>query len=218
MEELVSCILSQHTSDANSFPAFYRLRDRYPTWDLMANATPEEIADEIRAAGLANQKAKSISRCLTVIHEKTGAYNIDFLGAMPILEARKWLTSLPGVGPKTASIVLCFAFGMDVIPVDTHVYRVAWRLGLIPEGVGEDKAHDLLLAKTPPGYSFRLHMDFIQHGRAVCRAPLPKCEACVIAEFCRWLRHKGPDRRQKELTSRRKRGVSGRAKSGKDQG
>ncbi len=92
-------------------------------------------------------------------------------------------SELPGVGPKTASIVLCFAFGMDVIPVDTHVYRVAWRLGTIPEKTGEAKAHDLLQAKTPPGYSFRLHMDFIQHGRAVCKAPLPRCEACQITNL-----------------------------------
>jgi endonuclease-3 len=210
MEELVSCILSQHTSDANSFPAFYRLRDKYPTWEGMAKAIQEEIAETIRAAGLANQKAKSILKCLQEIHKKRGEYNIDFLGEMKPIEARNWLSQLPGIGPKTTSIVLCFAFGMDVIPVDTHVYRVAWRLGIIPENTGEAKAHDLLQAKTPKGYSFRLHMDFIQHGRAVCKAPLPHCEQCSITEFCNWYKRKGPERRQKELRSRRSRGVSGR--------
>ncbi len=218
MDELISCILSQHTSDANSFPAFYRLRERYPTWEEVLGAGPEAVAEEIRSAGLANQKSKSILRCLNEIHTKTGKFDIDFLGDMGAVQARNWLAGLSGVGPKTASIVLCFAFGMDVIPVDTHVYRVAWRLGLIPEGVGENKAHDLLARAIPPGSAYRIHMDFIQHGRAVCKAPLPRCAECVVRDFCRWLRKNGPERREKELRSTRNRGVSGRGKSGKHKG
>ncbi len=203
MDELVSCILSQHTSDANSFPAFYRLKGAYPTWDKVAAAPAGELADVIRAAGLANQKARNIQACLREIRDRNGGYDIENLRAMPFLEAREWLTSLPGVGPKTASIVLSFAFGMEAIPVDTHVYRVAWRIGLIPEGVGEAKAHDLLLERVPKGLGFRLHMALIQHGREVCKAPLPLCERCLASDVCRWFRRDGPAKRRKELRAKR---------------
>src|SRR5690348_1688770 len=112
MQELISCILSQHTSDANSFPAFARLQNKYPTWQKVVDAGPEKVAEVIRSAGLANQKSKSIINCLVEIKARQDDYSIDHLGRMPLIEARNWLTSLPGVGPKTASIVLCFALGM----------------------------------------------------------------------------------------------------------
>jgi endonuclease-3 len=194
MEELVCCILSQHTSDANSFPAFARLRAAYPTWEEVVDAGPEKIADVIRAAGLANQKSKGIIRCLQEIKKRTGDYSLEHLRSMPMLEARDWLVSLPGVGPKTASIVLCFALGMEAIPVDTHVYRVSWRIGLIPEGIGETKAHDLLLRVVPAKYAFRFHMACIHHGRATCKAPLPICAKCPVTHMCRWYREGGARR------------------------
>jgi len=199
MEELVSCILSQHTSDANSFPTFDRLREGYPDWQLAVDDGPEKVADVIRAAGLANQKSKSIVRCLVEIHRRTGSYSLDLLRTMPMLEARDWLTSLPGVGPKTASIVLCFSFGMAAIPVDTHVFRVSWRLGLIPEDMNEAKAHDALLAVVPGDLAFRFHMALVQHGRMVCKAPLPRCDVCNIRDYCQWYKKGGPDKRRQEL-------------------
>ncbi len=202
-DELVSCILSQHTSDANSFPAFHRLKAKYPDWDQVIKAGPEKIADVIRAAGLANQKAKSIINCLIEIKSRTGSYSLDFLKDVSLMEARAWLTSLPGVGPKTASIVLCFALGMPAIPVDTHVYRVSWRIGFVPEGIGENKAHDLLLKVVPSEWAFRYHMALIHHGRAVCKAPLPACDRCVVADQCRWYKAGGPQKRARELKRRR---------------
>jgi endonuclease-3 len=204
MEELVSCILSQHSADANSFPAFTHLRETYPTWEDVATAGPEALAEVIRGAGLANQKARSILGCLAAIHARTGEYALEVLRDMPTLEARDWLRTLPGVGPKTASIVLCFALGRETIPVDTHVYRVSWRLGLIPEDLGESKAHDVLMNLVPPELAFRYHVTLIQHGRVTCKAPLPSCERCPITDACRWYRQRGPEKRRAELAQTRR--------------
>jgi len=186
MDELVSCILSQHTSDANSFPAFYKLKKKYPSWDGLARSKAETVAHVIRNAGLANQKSKSILAALKEIKSRNDDYHLDNLRTLKPGDARQWLEDLPGVGPKTASIVLCFSLGMDVVPVDTHVFRVAWRIGLIKKEIGEAKAHDALQKKIPRGLSYRLHMAFIRHGRAVCKAPLPRCAECVVRDLCRY--------------------------------
>lgn len=204
MEELVSCILSQHTTDAKSFPAFTRLRESFPAWQDVVDAGWEELAKVIRNAGLANQKAKNIIGSLEEIRTRTGEHSLEVLRAMSMPEARAWLQSLPGVGPKTASIVLCFSFGMGAIPVDTHVYRVAWRLGLIKEGIGEPKAHDALLKRVPAEYAFRFHTTLIQHGRLTCRAPLPRCEVCTVQDLCPWLAKGGPEKRRREMERARK--------------
>jgi len=208
MDELICCILSQHTSDANSFPAFDRLKAELPNWEGVLAAGPLRVADIVRTAGLANQKAKSIDACLRAIYDRTGGFSIDHLKAMPMREAREWLEQLPGVGPKTASIVLCFAFGMGAIPVDTHVFRVGWRLGFYDEKIGADKAHDVLLKIVPPEWALRFHVALIRHGRGACSAPLPKCEICPITEFCGWFQAGGPAKRREEMRSKR----SGRAK------
>lgn len=204
MDELVSCIMSQHSSDANSFPAFTRLKEAYPTWEDVVAAGATSVADVIRMAGLANQKAKNIIACLKEIHARTGGYSIDLLRQMPTLAARKWLMELKGVGPKTASIVLCFSMGRETIPVDTHIYRVSWRIGFIPEGVGELKAHDLLLDLVPNELAFRYHVDLIQHGRVVCKAPLPNCQECQVTDLCRWFVAGGPGKRKVELAKNRR--------------
>jgi endonuclease III len=137
LDELIHCILSQHTSDANSFRAYRLMRERYPTWEAVANAPVEELAATIRSGGLANQKAPRIQAALRAIEAAHGDYSLDWLRDLPTPEARRFLLSLPGIGPKCAAIVLCFALGRPVIPVDTHVFRVSWRLGLIPKSLGE---------------------------------------------------------------------------------
>lgn len=204
VDELVSCILTQHTTDATAFPAFDRLKAKYPSWDQVVAAGEAEIAATIRAVGLANQKSRSILSCLREICARNDGYHLDNLRDMPTLEARSWLMELPGVGPKTASIVLSFSLGKDVIPVDTHVYRVSWRLGLIPEGCGESKAHDLLLALVPRDLSFRYHVALIRHGRQTCKAPLPSCGTCEVRESCAWMKDGGPDKKLSEMRSKRK--------------
>lgn len=204
VDELISCILTQHTTDATAFPAFDRMKARFPSWEQVVAAGESEIANLIRTVGLANQKARNILACLREIHARNGGYHLENLQTLPPLEARSWLMELPGVGPKTASIVLSFAFGMDVIPVDTHVYRVSWRLGLISEGCGENRAHDLLLDLVPGRMAFRYHVALIRHGRETCKAPIPLCEACNVRGSCAWLKSNGPAKRRKEMSANRK--------------
>ncbi|CAN1543196.1 Nth Predicted EndoIII-related endonuclease [Fimbriimonadaceae bacterium] len=215
MDELISCILSQHTTDAHSFPAFTQLRERYPTWQDVANAPAAEVASTVRLAGLSNQKAKNIIGSLQKINEQFGDFTLDALRTWPTDEAMAWLQTLPGVGPKTASIVLCFAMGRETIPVDTHVFRVSWRLGLIKEEIGEVKAHGVLMKLVPRELAFPFHTLLIQHGRTVCRAPLPVCEKCGLADRCAWLKSDGPGKRQREMARTRKRSLKARrAKKG----
>jgi endonuclease-3 len=186
LDELISCILSQHTSDANAFRAFDRLKARYPTWEAVLGAPTEELADTIRCGGLADSKAPRIQAVLRFLGTEQGAITLAFLEAMPDAEARAYLTSLPGVGPKTAAIVLCFALGRPVLPVDTHVFRVAWRLGLIEKRIGEARAHDALQALIAPESTYRFHVALITHGRQVCKALIPRCEECPLTDLCRY--------------------------------
>ncbi len=184
MEELISCILSQHSSDARSFPAFTRLREAFPDWAELAVAPESVVVSLIRAAGLPNQKARSIQTSLRVICEEHGASNLDFLRNLSTPKATEWLLKLPGVGPKTASIVLCFAMGRHTIPVDTHVFRVAKRLGILGDKENEAKAHDTLARKVRVGEAFRFHTTLIQHGRTLCHARKPSCAACPVRDRC----------------------------------
>lgn len=186
MEELVSCILSQHSADANSFPAFTLLRERFPSWEDLARADHAAVAQTIKSAGLANQKAKSILECLRIIHAHCGSYSLDFLRSFDDGAAIAWLEKLPGVGPKTAAIVMCFAFGRAAIPVDTHVSRVSKRLGFIPETMTDAVAHRVLREQIPPDLAFAFHTLLIQHGRIVCQAKKPACTVCRVAAECPW--------------------------------
>jgi len=187
-EELISCILSQHTSDVNSLRAFERLRQKYPTWEEVIDAPTDELADTIRCGGLADSKAPRIQAVLRQIRAQEGSVCLARLKTMSDSEARDYLTRLPGVGPKTAAIVLCFALGRPVIPVDTHIFRVSWRLGLIEKRVGEAKAHDVLQAMIPQDIIYRFHVALIRHGRAVCKAPTPRCRECPLTDLCAYYR------------------------------
>lgn len=184
VDELICCILSQHSADANSFPAFTLLRSTLPEWEDVVQAGPERVAEIVKGAGLANQKGKFIVGSLKALNEAFGDYTLDPLRVMPVPEAMAWLHTLPGVGPKTAAIVLCFGFGKGVIPVDTHVHRVSMRLGLIGPKTTANQAHDELLKVVPAELAFAYHSLLIQHGRMVCRAPRPRCGECVVAAMC----------------------------------
>jgi len=184
VDELICCILSQHSADANSFPAFTLLRATLPEWQDVVQAGPERVAEIVKGAGLANQKGQFIVGSLKALNEAFGDYTLDPLRVMPVPEAMAWLQTLPGVGPKTAAIVLCFGFGKGVIPVDTHVHRVSMRLGLIGPKTTANQAHDDLLKVVPAELAFAYHSLLIQHGRMVCRAPRPRCGECVVAAQC----------------------------------
>ncbi len=184
LDELISCILSQSTTDANRDRGFDALKERYPTWEAARHAPAEELIDTIRSAGLANQKGPRIQKVLGRIYDEIGSYSIDFLQDIPLDEARNWLISLNGVGPKTAAIVLCFAFGLPAFPVDTHIHRVALRIGFLPEGMNAEKAHPVMEAIVPPEHYYAFHIQLIQHGRSLCKARSPKCEQCPLTQHC----------------------------------
>ena len=150
----------------------------------MAGAEAGEIADAIRIGGLADIKAVRIQDILRRIQAERGSLDLGFLSRMEMAEARAWLRALPGVGPKTAACVLLFSLGMPAMPVDTHVYRVTRRLGLISAGTSVEKAHEILEAMVPPGDIYEVHILLVEHGRRTCRAQRPACPSCVLREIC----------------------------------
>ncbi len=184
LDGLIGTVLSQHTSDANSDAAYRNLRRAFSTWRKVMLARPSEVEHAIRCGGLARQKTRSIQAILRAIQADRGELSLDFLARKPVENAREYLLALPGVGPKTAACVLMFNLGKPALPVDTHVHRLARRLGLIPEETSADQAHELLEAMCPPKLIYPFHVLLIQHGRQVCRARRPRCDACVLAEIC----------------------------------
>ena len=187
VSELVRTILSQNTSDVNSNRAFARLRNRFSTWEQLLLADEEKIAQAIEPGGLARVKAPRIKRALEAIVEERGELSLDFLKNVDIKEANAWLVSLEGVGPKTAACVLLFALGRPALPVDTHVLRVSRRLGLIGPRDSAEKAHRLLRESLPDEAVYDFHVNMVTHGRQVCHAQQPRCEACCLAPLCDYL-------------------------------
>ncbi len=184
LEVLVSTVLSQNTSDVNRDRAYRRLRERFPTWEAVRDGPVEEIAEAIRPGGLAGLKAPRLKEILRAITERRGELSLDFLGQMEVEEAKAWLTSLRGVGPKTAACVLLFALGKPAFPVDTHVHRVSRRLGLIEPGTSAPEAEKILEGLLPPENYYPFHLNLIAHGREICKAPRPLCHICVLAPHC----------------------------------
>lgn len=181
---LMGTILSQNTSDANSGRAFARLTQTFGSWDEVERASVERIASAIAGGGLSRVKAPRIKAILERIRGERGWLDLGFLGDMPLAEARAWLESLPGVGPKTAACVLLFSLGRPALPVDTHVYRVSRRLGLIGNGVSPAQAHELLESQIRPEAVYSFHVNMVRHGREVCRAGRPRCRECVLLSEC----------------------------------
>ncbi len=184
LEELVLTVLSQHTSDMNAERAFASLRSEFPSWDEVVRARSEQVADAIRSGGLANTKAPRIQAILREVREREGRYDLLSLRRMSDGEATEFLSSLPGVGPKTAAVVLAFSLGRDALPVDTHVHRVTTRLGWIEPRTTEAKAHGLLAELVPSEIRVPLHVGLIRLGREICKAGRPRCEECPLFELC----------------------------------
>jgi endonuclease III len=215
--ELILTILTQNTADVNAEKAYEALRAAYPSdnapeihrpdigwgggglgdapppdWSHVENAPLPELIDVIRPGGLAPQKAPRLQATLRHIREQRGDYSLEFLGAMAPLEARDWLTSIDGIGKKTASIVLAFCFGMPLMAVDRHVERVSKRIGLIPEKATADQAHDLYLGILEPEQMYAGHVLLIHHGRELCQAQNPKHDLCPLRDRCRMVDRKAP--------------------------
>jgi len=188
VDELVSTILSQNTTDTNRDKAFFALKEQYPQWQMVIDATESAVIETIRPAGLANQKGPRIQAALVDIKVAQGEISLDFLNDLPLEDARKWLVQLHGVGPKTSAIVLLFAFNRPAFPVDTHVFRLSKRLGLIDENISAEKAHEVLESMIEPDSYYAFHLNLIRHGREICSARNPKCELCPLQEMCDYYR------------------------------
>ncbi|MSQ61468.1 MAG: endonuclease III [Dehalococcoidia bacterium] len=184
MTELVLTLLSQNTSDRNSGRAFIRLRERYPTWEQVLAADVKDVEDAIAIGGLAPTKAPRLKALLVEVAARRNGFNLSNLEDMPLEEAKAWLRELPGVGPKTAACVLMFALGRPALPVDTHVHRVAQRLGLIPPKMPPEQAHGVLEALVPPELTYAFHIALIKHGRRLCDARRPQCGDCPLLDGC----------------------------------
>jgi endonuclease III len=184
LEELILTVLSQHTSDVNAVRAFGALRARFPTWDGVVRARTATVANAIRPGGLANVKAPRIQAILRAIHERGGRYDLSFLEDMSDAEARAYLSTLNGVGPKTAAIVLAFSLGRNALAVDTHVHRVARRLDLVPAQASAEKAHVMLNELVPPELRVAMHVGLIRLGREICTARRPRCPICPLNDIC----------------------------------
>jgi len=215
--ELILTILTQNSADTNAERAFASLRAAFPStepaeshaaghgwgglglapgtppdWLAVEQAPLAELVEAIRPGGLAQQKAPRIQAALRLIRAERGDHSLEFLGEMPALEAREWLTRIDGVGRKTASVLLMFSFGMPLMPVDRHVERVGWRVGLIPPKANADLAHEMYLGLLEPDQMYEAHVNLITHGRQICHARNPECGRCPLAPRCRYLDRKAP--------------------------
>lgn len=184
LDELVSTILSQNTNDTNRDLAYHALRARFPTWDGVRDAPSDEVIEAIRVAGLANQKGPRIQQVLRQITAERGNLDLEFLAGMHPDEVRAWLLRFKGVGPKTAAIVMQFSLDMPAFPVDTHVHRVTGRLGVRPQSMTADQAHNHLAAQLPSSAYYAAHLNIIRLGREICHARRPDCPSCPLTDLC----------------------------------
>lgn len=184
LDGLVHTLLSQNTSDANSHLAFRRLKERFPTWEEAATAPVEYIEEAIRPGGISRVKAARIKALLERVRRDFGTYCLSPLREMDAHEAMSYLLGLPGVGRKTAAVLLLFQLGHPFFPVDTHVFRVSKRLGWIPPRAGAAQAHELMDRLVPDDIKYRLHLNLIEHGRRICRARNPRCGGCCLRDRC----------------------------------
>jgi endonuclease-3 len=188
LAELVLTVLSQSTNDRNRDVAFLRLGQRLPSWSDVRAAKVEVIEEAIRPGGISKVKSARIKAILDAIAasapEPADSLCLKWLRRAPLQEARDYLTSLPGVGRKTAACVLLFTWGLHDVPVDTHVSRVGMRLQLLRPGAGFEELHDQMLAITKPGQELELHVNLLRHGRRTCHARSPECGRCALARLC----------------------------------
>ena len=174
LELLVAVMLSAQSTDKLVNTVTPALFARFPDAQAYARSSPAELEKYIRRLGLFRNKAKNLHACMTILAEQRG-------GRLP--RTREELNELPGVGWKTAGVVVNHAFDVPAFPVDTHVGRVARRLGLTRHEDPDDVEADLtqLLPEEQWG---RAHQLFIWHGRRTCDARRPRCEACVVSALC----------------------------------
>jgi len=184
VDVLVETVLSQNTSDINSARAFRSLLDRFGSLEAVADAPVEEIEQAISRAGLSRVKSARIRKMLQRLMAENGSLDLSFLREMELSAARDYLVAIDGVGLKTASCVLLFSLEMPAMPVDTHVHRVSRRLGLVDGRTSAEAAHLMLESLVREDRRYAFHLNLIEHGRRVCHARRPRCEACSLSGLC----------------------------------
>jgi len=184
LDGLVATLLSQNTNDRNSERAFYEMREKYPSWEMVEEASYESLVDSIRIAGLAPTKAARIKEILAQVKKDFGQFSLDHLRDWNPPSAREYLENLPGIGPKTAGCVLAFELGMPSFPVDTHVARITKRLGWFLPSRNPVEIQQEMEKMVPPERQAGGHLNFILHGRNTCHARKPSCNACALADIC----------------------------------
>jgi endonuclease-3 len=200
LDSLMLTILSQNTNDKLRDQAYDNLRRRWPTWKKVLEAPTDELAKQIRIGGLSRQKAARMKEVLRWIKERFGKLSLDDLEGMTDDEVIELLTSQKGVGIKTAAVVLMAALGRDICPVDTHVHRIAGRLGWVPATMTAEKVFWILRPHVPQGHAYSLHMNLLQFGRTICLARNPLCGKCFLYDECEW---EGKELRRKQMTDGR---------------
>jgi endonuclease-3 len=189
LDALMLTILSQNTNDRNRDIAYQQLKRRFSVWEDVLKADVSEIIEAIRPAGLANQKSRRMQDILRWIYDQYGKLNLDFLCDMEPQDVMDTFCQLKGIGVKTISVVLMFSCGVDIFPVDTHVYRLCKRIGLVPpDTTSPEKTFHLMQARVPKGKAFSLHLNLIKHGRTTCKARKPLCEQCPLTKICEYYR------------------------------
>lgn len=183
LEALIATILSQNTTDINSFRAYKNLKLKFKNWEDVANARQSEIEKAIRQGGLAKQKAKAIKTILKKLKNLNANFDLNYLNKMSNQEVINELTSFNGVGVKTASCVLLFSMHRNVCPIDTHIHRILNRIGLV-NTKSADKTFEIINKNLPNSIAYSLHTNLIKLGRDICKAAKPICSACPIIRLC----------------------------------
>jgi endonuclease III len=186
LDVLIQTILSQSTTNANSDRAFQNLKRRFPDWESASRARVSSIETAIRSGGLARQKSARIKELLNEMRRRRGSLDLSFLKKAPLEDAKQFLASFKGVGPKTVACTLLFACNQPVFPIDTHIFRIARRLGLIPERCSDEEAHSQMGRMIPRKRYYEVHINLIRHGRRVCRPSDPLCEQCCLVDYCEY--------------------------------
>ncbi len=184
LEVLMRTILSQNTNDRNRDRAYEALRSRYPQWEQVLAAPTAEIAATIRSAGLINQKSARIKELLAWMADTYGTFDLRWICHQTAEQVLELFLQRRGVGIKTISVVLMFACGRDIFPVDTHIHRICMRLGLVPQGTSAEKTHQAMQPLVPKGKAYSLHMNLLRLGRTICHARKPRCEICPLQSVC----------------------------------
>ncbi len=189
LSELISSLLSHRTKNADSGRAFTALRRRYADWAELRDAPVAEVQALIRGVTWPEQKAPRIQATLRAVSERSGSLSLDFLEAMPVIDARAWLEAIPGVGPKTSAAVLSFSrLRKAALPVDSHHHRVAQRTGLIPLSLDVGPSHAVLAALLPEDWDAQAvydhHEVMMLHGQRCCYHRAPNCGRCVVLDLC----------------------------------